>query len=327
MMAAAPSRNAPEGLMLLTVLAFEKLTERIARIHLGHADGRPLPAVQAGGHIEVLLRGPDGAIRRAYSVVNPGSSTTCYEIAVQREDQGGGGSLQMHGLSVGSTVQVVPAKNGFGLCAAARHHLLIAGGIGITPILAMARTLAAQGGSFRLGYAARSRAEAAYVQEVEAWACASCGFDGGVPGRGLNLQALLPAHRDGQHVYVCGPRGLIAAVVEAARSRGWPEEAIHYELFAGVLEHRGERLFHVRVQGSDRSYPVPPGRTILDVLEAAGLPVLYDCRRGECGVCTAKVVAGIPEHRDASLTAAERACGLICPCVSRSSSDELVLEL
>jgi vanillate O-demethylase ferredoxin subunit len=127
---------------------------------------------------------------------------------------------------------------------------------------------------------------------------------------------------------VCGPSGLIAAVIEAARASGWPADAVHYELFTGTLAQSGDRTFRVTVADTGTSCEVRPGQTMLEVLEQAGVPVLSDCRRGECGVCMTRVIRGVPDHRDGCLTESERAAGqLICPCVSRSLSEEIVIQL
>jgi vanillate O-demethylase ferredoxin subunit len=313
----------------LRVVEIEPLTDRVHRLRLAACDGASLPAAAPGAHIELELQGEDGALlHRAYSVVNPASSEQHYEIAVQREDRGSGGSLQVHRLHVGAIVPVRAPVNDFPLAAEAARSVLIAGGIGITPILAMARHLQATKQAWRLDYLSRDRASAAYADAVEASGRARLWHDGGEAGKGPNLRELLGPHEVGTHLYVCGPKGLIGAVVETARALGWPEDAVHYELFTGALEQQGDRAFRVTVAGSGVSCEVRPGQSILEVLEQAGVPILSDCRRGECGVCMTQVISGAPDHRDSSLTESERAAGnVMCPCVSRSLSSELVLQL
>lgn len=317
-------------LLKLRVAAIEPLTGRISRfIMVPELAGGALPAAQPGAHIELVLPTESGAsIHRAYSIVDSQASPRHYEIAVQREDQGTGGSMRVHRLRVGSVVAARPPVNDFPLTPAPGRSILIAGGIGITPILSMARHLAAQGRAFRLEYLTRDRRSTAYAQEVEALGCSRLWHDEGVAANGPPLATLIGAHEPGAHLYVCGPKGLIGAVVDAARRLDWPDESVHYELFAGALEKRGDRTFRVGIEGSDKFWEVRPDQTILDVLEQAGLPVLSDCRRGECGVCITAVVSGVPDHRDSTLCAAEREAGrLICPCVSRSCSDQIVLQL
>lgn len=325
-----PHQGAGATTMKLNVVAFEPMTDRIVRIHLAPADGHELAPAEPGAHIEIAVQiGESTVIHRAYSIVNADRADHAhYEIAVQREDHGAGGSLWMHGLAVGQVVDASPPKNNFHLIEDAQHHLLIAGGIGITPILAMARTLSRSGDSFQIDYAARDRSSTAYAEEVEAFGTGTCWFDGGQPGQGLVLSKLLSDYQPGHHAYVCGPKGLIAAVVNAAKEQGWPDTAVHYELFSGVLEKKGDRIFRLTVAGTGRTLEVQSDQTILSVLEDAGFDVLSDCRRGECGVCMTKVISGMLDHRDISLTPSERAAGkLICTCVSRCLSDELVIEL
>jgi vanillate O-demethylase ferredoxin subunit len=317
-------------LLRLRVAAIESLTDRISRFFLvPDAAGSALPPAQPGSHIVLVLPTEGGAaIHRAYSVVDSEVSAQHYEIAVQREEQGTGGSIRMHQLQVGNVVAALAPVNDFALAAAQGRSILIAGGIGITPILSMATHLAAQGRAFRLEYLTRDRRSTAYAQAAEALGCSRLWHDEGAVANGPPLTTLIGGRGVGDHLYVCGPKGLIAAVTEAARGLGWPAEAVHYELFAGALEQRGDRTFRLGVEGSDTFWDVRPEQTILDVLEQAGMPVLSDCRRGECGVCMTAVVRGIPDHRDSTLTAAEREAGrLICPCVSRSTSDEIVLQL
>lgn len=315
--------------MDLVVLSVEPLTGRIAHLRLGRADGGVLPPAQAGAHVEIALDLDERTVvHRAYSLLNPSASPACYEIAVQREDEGRGGSRRMHRLAPGTPIQVFPPKNDFALAQGAQEHRLIAGGIGITPMLAMARALTAGGERFRLDYLCRDRAGAAFVAEVESMPTGTCWFDGGDPSAGADLRALLACYEAGHHAYVCGPAGLIVAVTQVARELGWPESAVHYELFSGALPQDGERPYRVIVEGTGLCLEVGPHETMLQVLEKAGVDILSDCRRGSCGVCVTQVVAGVPDHRDESLTAAERAGGqCICPCVSRSLSDELVIRI
>ncbi len=313
----------------LEVLQAQTLTDRIRRVVLGHPNGEPLPPAEPGSHIELELNGVRGAVaHRAYSVLNPELAPRSYEIAVQLEPDGAGGSLAVHLLKVGDQIDVRAPRNNFPLHPAARHSLLIAGGIGITPILSMARQLSAIGRPCRLEYIARERADAAYADEVESLGFSRLWHDGGEAARRIDVAPLLGHHEEGQHVYACGPKPLIAAVIAAADALGWPRSAVHYELFAGALEQLGDRVFRVRVDGSDVTHQVLPGQSVLDVLEKAGWPILSDCRRGECGVCITPVLSGVPDHRDVSLTQSERAEGkLFCPCVSRAYSDEIIVQL
>lgn len=264
----------------------------------------------------------------AYSLVNTGGDGAHYEIAVLLEPAGSGGSRWMHAIEPGQLLDADPPRNDFPLAADARRHLLIAGGIGITPILAMARTLAAAQAPYALHYAARDAGAMAYRDEVAALANAHCWLDGGDPRRGLPLADTIGTFEAGTHLYVCGPAGLVAAALDTARRLGWPDDALHSELFVAPAAPAGaDAAFEVQLAASGRVLAVPAGTSVLDAMIAAGLDPLYDCRRGDCGVCTTQLLDGEAEHRDICLTDDERAEGRFCPCVSRAKSARLVLDL
>lgn len=317
------------SLLELQVEQVDALTPRIRRLILVTPDGSPLPDYTPGAHIELHVPASSGnpLLHRAYSLVQPAEGGSRYEIAVQLEAQGSGGSRWVHGLAVGDRLTATAPRNHFPLVADAESHLLLAAGIGITPILCMARALQQVGAEFDLHYASRSTAEAAYCADVQALPGAQCWFDGGEPARGMPLAPTIGAPRRGRHLYVCGPKGFIAAVLDTARQLGWADAQLHCELFAGTLEVAGDRSFTVELASSGITLEVPAGKTVMDVMEAAGLDPMFDCRRGECGICTAKVLAGEADHRDICLSARERAEGGFCTCVSRARSERLVLEL
>jgi ferredoxin-NADP reductase len=220
-----------------------------------------------------------------------------------------------------------PPRNDFALRTGSVPPLLIAGGIGITPLLCMARALAAEDRPFEFVYATRSEEATAYLHEVRALG-GTVVHDGGDPARGLDLRALLAAPTPGRHLHVCGPRGMVQAVVDTARALGWPDDHVHFELFAGAIEQAGDAAFEVRTLRSGKTLSVPPGQSLLDVLIAAGLDPLYDCRQGDCGVCVIDVVEGVPDHRDHNLSPREKADGkALCTCVSRAKTPHLVLDI
>jgi len=313
----------------LYVERVETLTPRIKRFILAMPQGRPVPAFAAGAHLEFEIRSDDGArlLHRAYSLVSPWDESGRLEIAVQLEPDGSGGSRWMHGLSAGATLTTCGPRNEFELGAHAHPPLLLAAGIGVTPILCMARQLRRQGAAFELHYVAREPAQAAYREEVETLPGARCWFDGGDPAHGPDLHAVIGSHTAQRHLYVCGPKPFIAAVLDAARALGWPQSALHCELFSGSLDSGTERPFTVVLAASGHEFEVPADRTVMDVMEKHGFDPMFDCRRGECGICTAKVLAGEADHRDICLSDQDRAAGQFCPCVSRAKSDRLVLEL
>lgn len=316
----------------LVVADVRALTPAIKRFELRRAEGGELPAFTAGAHIDVAVALPDASsAARSYSLVNSPAERGRYEIAVLHEPRGSGGSAFMHErVKAGDRLTASAPRNDFPMAAGAREHWLIAGGIGITPILAMARVLAGSGQAFTLHYCARSLETMAYRDEIAGLAGehARFYFDGGDPARGLDLAALLTAPAPGRHVYVCGPKGMIDAVLARCQATQWPREQVHFELFTTAKAEASDQAFEVVLARSGRSVRVSAGKTILETLLEAGEEPLSDCRRGECGVCVTEVLAGEPLHRDYYLTESEKAAGKsMCICVSRARSTKLVLDL
>lgn len=315
--------------LLLQLTRVEPLTPGVSAFTLASPDGLSLPAWEAGAHIQVEVElAPGTTAHRAYSLVGGTEDGTAYEIAVQREEGGAGGSRAMHRLKPGDLVRAKPPTNHFALATQASEYLLLAGGIGITPILSMVRMLARQGQAYQLHYAARAPEVMPYREQVQALPASSLYFDGGDPSRGLPLQTLLAVPAPGRHLYVCGPKGLIDAAVRTAKQRSWPDANVHYELFAGALSQVGDAAFEVECTQAGRVFLVPSDKSILDVLVEHGLDPLFDCRTGSCGVCVTPVLQGTPDHRDGALTTSEKNAGdKICICVSRARSPRLVLDL
>jgi vanillate O-demethylase ferredoxin subunit len=321
--------------MQVRIAAIEEVTPQVKCFELVSADTAvPLPAYSCGAHVGIPVLLPDGSCdSRSYSIVNPPACQGFYRLAVQREKNGRGGSAYMHEkLSVGDEFEIEPPKNHFELVSDAAECILIAGGIGITPILCMASQLVMQDRPFTLHYAARQPELMAFRDEVLG-TCqerARLWFDGGDPARGMDLKAILGGWREGLHVYVCGPAGLIDAVLATTRSCGWPEAAVHFELFSNPLAavQDGDCAVEVVLQHSGVVLTVPPGTSILDAILDAGIDADFDCKVGECGSCLTTVLEGTPMHRDYYLNARERAENRsICTCVSRATGPRLVLDL
>jgi ferredoxin-NADP reductase len=309
----------------LKVWQIDRLTPRITRLLLVSADARPLPAFTAGAHLELHVPG-DKTCKRAYSLVNlPG--TEYYEIAVQREDDGSGGSRWVHSLALGDCIDAEAPRNHFPLSDDADHYLLIAAGIGITAILGMARALAARDQPFSLHYAGRDAGHMAYLEESLAFANAHSWISGGQLEKRLAVADILAAPAPGVHLYICGPTAMITSVLNSARELGWKDDQLHYELFAGALEQSGDQGFEVQLRDSGVTLQVGAGQSVLDAMIDAGLDPMFDCRRGDCGVCVAQVIEGTADHRDICLSERDRASGSFCTCVSRASSSLLVLDL
>lgn len=312
-------------------------TPRVRGYVLQRADGGLLPDFGAGAHVDVLVEGGPGdePLVRSYSLCGVPGTRACWRLGVLREDAGRGGSRTLHaGWQVGTRVRCGLPKNEFALAALplpdGAEHVLVAGGIGITPLLAMARALASTNERWALHYAARSRSDAAFLAELEQLAAGRLQlyFDGGDPARGMDVRAVLARAAPGSHVYVCGPRPLNDALIDAAAAAGWPRERVHHEFFAAAAPAAGDGAFTVQLRSSGRSIAVGAGESVLDALLREGLSPLYDCKRGECGLCATTVLAGDVEHRDYVLSDAERQQGRqMCICVSRVRGGELVLDL
>jgi vanillate O-demethylase ferredoxin subunit len=293
-------------------------------------DGAPLPAFSAGSHIDVHL--PGGLVRQ-YSLCNNPASTDRYQIAVLRDAGGRGGSRAIHDqVGQGDAVQISAPRNHFPISHDAAHHLLLAGGIGVTPILCMAERLCASDASFAMHYCARSVDRTAFVERISRSAFRDrvhFHFDGGEPAQRFDLASTLAEAPDGTHLYVCGPRGFMEAVLAEARARNWAEERLHYEFFAGAVEPSAtDRPFQVQLASNGAVIDVPAGCTVVEALAASGVDVLTSCEQGVCGTCVTRVLQGQPDHRDSYLTDAEKAAGdQFMPCCSRSRTPVLVLDL
>ncbi|WP_242527061.1 MULTISPECIES: PDR/VanB family oxidoreductase [Pseudomonas] len=303
----------------------EALTPRIRRLVLIAQDGGRLPEFTPGAHLELHIPG-DRKQKRAYSIVNL-SSGDHYEIAVQLDDKSTGGSKWVHTLTEGQIIEVEPPRNHFPLVEEAKHILLIAGGIGITPMLGMGRALQESKQAFTLHYAGRTAENMAYLDEVQCLDNSQCWISGGDASKRFAASSVLANPPEGTHLYICGPVEMITSVIQTARKLGWPEDYVHYELFAGALEADGDQAFEVELRASGVTLAVNAGQTLLDVMIEAGLDPMFDCRRGDCGVCVTQVIEGEADHRDICLSDRERSGGAFCTCVSRAKTAKLVLDL
>jgi vanillate O-demethylase ferredoxin subunit len=303
--------------------------EGICSFELVAEDGTPLPPFTAGAHIDVHVS--PGLVRQ-YSLCNDPAERNRYKIAVLREPQSRGGSAGMHvQVQEGQRLTIGTPRNHFSLVSA-RRSLLLAGGIGITPILAMARTLHAQGDSFEMHYCGRSAARMAFRDELAAAPFAHAVYvhtDDGAADQRLDVAQLLASPEAGTHLYVCGPAGFMDHVLATARACGWLEEQLHREYFAAApVDTSGEGSFEVQLARTGTSCQVPADKTVLEVLLAHGVDLPFSCESGVCGTCLTSVLEGTPDHRDSYLTKVERAAGTqFLPCCSRSKTSVLVLDL
>lgn len=306
------------------------LARDIALFELAGADDQPLPPFSAGSHIDVHL---PGGIVRQYSLCNDPRESHRYQVAVLKEEAGRGGSRALHeAVHAGDVISIGAPKNLFPLALEARESLLLAGGIGITPLLCMAESLSALGQAFTLHYCTRSMERTAFRERIE-----ESGFarrvqfhvDEGAPQQKLDLAALLRTPRAGLHVYTCGPRGFMDAVLSAARSRGWPEDQLHYEFFGAAPANRaGDGSFELRLARSGRVVRVGAHESVTAALAGIGVVVPTSCEQGVCGTCLTRVLEGEPDHRDLYLSPQEQAANdQFLPCCSRAKSACLLLDL
>jgi vanillate O-demethylase ferredoxin subunit len=322
-------RSVPASLQVKVVRKSVEAAD-ICSFEFVHPDGEALPPFTPGSHIVVDVA--DG-LSRAYSLCNDASQSHSYVIAVLRDPATRGGSAAMHDrLQPGSLVRISAPRNHFPLQQDAPFSLLLAGGIGVTPLIGMAGHLAAANAPFEMHYCTRSPERTAFRERI---AASSFGgqvhlhFDSGPAAQRLDVEGALAGCPANAHVYVCGPAGFIGAMTAAARALGWPDERIHVESFTGPAAggDAGD-AFEVQLAGSGRVIAVPAGKTVVQALAEAGMKVDTSCEQGVCGVCLTGVLAGTPDHRDMFLTDEEHARNdQFTPCCSRARSPRLVLDL
>ncbi len=305
-------------LLHLTVRAMALEAIGIVSLELVHPDGLELPPFTPGAHLDVHIR---PGLTRSYSLCNDPRERHRYVIAVLNAANTRGGSRAMHeSVRVGQTLSVTIPRNHFPLAPAASRHLLLAGGIGITPLLAMVEHLQATGQEFVLHYCTRDAARTAFRSRIAALAGpgqAVLHHDGGRVADGLDITSLLKRQPSGTHLYYCGPPGFMEAVKQA--SSHWREGTVHFEYFdpPPVASPTATTEFSVVVASSGQSYPVGANENIVDVLRRQGVAIETSCDAGVCGTCKTRYLGGEPLHNDFVLTDAEHAQWMT-PCCSRA---------
>lgn len=291
--------------------------------------GDDLAAFTAGSHVDLHLS--NGMIR-SYSLTNDQSERSRYVIAVNKDADSRGGSSHIHEtLRAGDLITISHPKNNFGLRESAGHSVLIAGGIGITPLLSMVRRLGALNSSWELHYAARARSAAAFLDELsnlrfDAAMALHLHFDQEHSGRTLDLSAIVERAPADAHLYCCGPVPMLEAFEMATAARA--AECVHVEYFKAKEQPASIGGFEVKLARSNRTIMVEPGKTILNALLDAGITVNYSCSEGVCGTCETRVIEGIPDHRDLFLSKGEQAANdTMMICCSGAKSSTLVLDL
>lgn len=303
--------------------------QNILSFELVHPKGELLPEVEAGAHVDVHL---PGGLVRSYSLAGDPADSRRWMLGVLREANGKGGSRAMHErVRVGGTLRVSWPRNEFKLSHDAQHSILLAGGIGVTPIKSMAHALSHAGKSFEVHYCARSEANAAFVEELNALVGTDrlhWHFDGGDPARGLDIKTLLARPEAGTHVYFCGPAGFMAACEDA--SAHWDKGTVHREYFKAPVKQvqpgTADGAFTVFLARSGQTVTVEPNQTIVRAIELSGGRVPTSCMSGLCGTCKVTYLEGEVDHRDYILSDEEKQYCLTA-CVSRARGESLSLDL
>jgi tetrachlorobenzoquinone reductase len=322
----APTKPAPAGLIDARLVEITHVAKDTNLYTFRRVEGGPLPPYKPGAHIDLHL--PNGMIRQ-FSLCAPNTDPDSYVVGIKRDAQSRGGSRYIYDeMKVGHDIKISAPRNNFPLVENAEHVVLVAGGIGITPIWCMAQQLTALGRSWKLHYACRSRADMAFLDALEKLDpnFRHLHFDEEAGGKVLDLAAAIAEAPPDAHFYCCGPNPMLKAFEAAAANR--PRNHVHVEYFTAKEEASTTGGFWVELARSGEEYFIPEGKKILEVLFDAGIDVDYSCELGICGACETRVISGIPDHRDAVLSAEEQDANtkvMICCCGSKT--ERLVLDM
>lgn len=310
------------------VIEVEQATDTVKRFRFAPLSGEPLPEFSAGAHVVVTMEADGRKIKNPYSLIDRSPDGSSYRIGVLRVANSRGGSAYMHErVAPGTELTITMPVNLFPVNRTGRRHLLIAGGIGVTPIHAMAAELKRQSAPYEIHYAMRSAAHGAFVDELRAEHGSKLKLYRDDQEEVIVMDQILKNQPLGTHLYVCGPEGMIDAILRGGREAGWPEENLHSERF---LAPAGGEPFSVVLRRAGITADVRSDQSLLEAIEEAGVDAPYLCRGGACGQCETEVVScdGSLEHKDHYLTEEEHASGKkIMICVSRLKGRELVLDL
>lgn len=316
------------GVIPVIVSKIDDVASDIRLLTLIQPEGQHLPGFSGGSHISVVIpNGNDTPLRNAYSLMSSPYDTSSYQIAVRRMDNGRGGSSWLHEIGEGQALSITPPINLFPLHKLGRLHILLAGGIGITPIFPQAEELAQAGAAFEVHVAVHDESNAGLACRLQALygdrVTVRLSAREGRP----NFAEILSDRPLGSHMYVCGPAGMIDDACSVARTLGWSQSHIHFEHF---IEQKSGTSFEVVLARSGLTLDIPPEASILEVLEANEIAIPYLCRGGACGQCETRVIGidGVLEHHDVWLSDTAKACNShIMPCISRVSGGTIILDL
>ena len=307
----------------------ELIADSVMFLELVDPKGEDLPKFTAGAHIDIQL--PNGLIR-PYSLCGSSADRKAYELGVLLENNGRGGSKSVHEeIVLGAKLRISHPKNHFPL-AVAKHSVLFAGGIGITPILSMAQKLFDDATSFEMHYCSRSRSRTAFLERITESPFSSkvqFHFDDGVEEQKLKASEILKNTAPTSHIYVCGPTGFMEHVIQTAKDLAWPDSQIHFEFFKSEpIVKDDDGSFEVEYRPTGLVIRVPADVTVAQALIGAGVDVPLSCEQGICGTCVMQVIDGDPDHRDVCLSDEDKYLKkMFTPCCSRSQSARLVLDL
>lgn len=316
------------GLLNVRVQQRQLAAPDILLLTLESLDGSPLPAFDAGAHIDLEL--PNGIVRQ-YSLCSSPYELSRYALGILLEPESRGGSRSAHqDIKEGDIVRISQPRNLFALVPS-KHAMLMAGGIGVTPMLAMVDHLHAEGASFELHYCVRTLQRAAFLTEM----CASPYADKitvhfeDQPETALDVGALFATPDPGTHIYICGPGGFIDYVVGSAEKNGWASSNIHLERFnSSPIDHSGDKAFDIIIADTGATLTVEADETAIAAMARHGLSIPVSCEQGICGTCLLSVIDGTPDHRDMYLSDQERAANdSFLPCCSRAHTSSLTIQL
>ena len=326
-LADAPLAAAEENPWLdVTVAQRTDVATDIIGLELSSTDGAPLPAYDAGAHVDVYVK--SGLIRQ-YSLTGDPRDRTKYRLGILLDPKSRGGSTAIHtDFKTGQQIKIGRPRNNFPMGTNVAHTVLFAGGIGVTPMLNMAYALEASGASWEMHYCGRTADRLAFTQELERFGSkVQVHIDSGADDQKLDINAVLATAAADKHLYVCGPNGFMDFVVQSAQNNGWASENVHLERFGAEVNTDGAP-FTVVAQKSGKTFEVKPGETISQKLEEHGVHVQVSCQSGVCGTCLTRVVGGMSDHRDLVQTDLEKAANThITVCCSRSKTKTLVLDV
>ena len=315
--------------MAVRVTAITQVAQSVKRFRFERVDSLPLPVFSGGAHVVVVMRDGELLRRNPYSLMSSPFDQSGYEISVLRVEKSRGGSAFMHEqLKVGDTLTISQPINLFPHDVRGRKHIFMAGGIGITPFMAMMDQISREGSNFELHYAVRDRDHGAYWRELtQRYGAHRIKIYCDAEKLFIPTDAILANQPLGTHLYVCGPAGMIDGVLSKATALGWPHQNLHSERF---LAPPPGNIFKVKLQRSNKTILVGTHQSILEAVEAAGIDAPYLCRGGACGQCETQVLNcdGHIEHHDIFLEPEDKQSGTkIMICVSRLKGDEITLDL